>query len=154
MAEAYRVKNRHIYRSEVVDLVMGKKADGSDHIVRQPGPMTKVEAGTILTDVREEELAAFPDRFELVEGDPEQLKEADEQAQIAEGRDRKAQGDPVSPQLEAKIRKQDAKDAKAEQATKPPEPTPPPEPPPLTEPSEEGASHTPSRRSSRASESA
>jgi hypothetical protein len=51
---------------------MGKKPDGSPDVVMQPGPMERYEVGTILDNVQADELAAFPDRFELVE-EPEEV---------------------------------------------------------------------------------
>jgi hypothetical protein len=74
MAEStrYRVINKFIYRASTQDITMGTRQDGSPNVVRQPGPMQKVEVGTILDDVTPTELAAAPDRFALV----------DEQAQV------------------------------------------------------------------------
>lgn len=80
----YRYTNPYgkpMYRASTVDVVMGKKPDGTDQIVRQPGPMQQVAAGTLLDDVQEHELAAFPDMFELV--DEEELKAAQEAYQKA-----------------------------------------------------------------------
>lgn len=47
-------------------LEMGMKSDGTPNIVQQPGPTERIAVGTILDDVRPDELAAFPDRFLLV----------------------------------------------------------------------------------------
>jgi hypothetical protein len=70
----YKVVGKFIYRASTQDITMGTRQDGSPNVVRQPGPMTKVEVGTILDDVTPSELAAAPDRFALV----------DEQAESAE----------------------------------------------------------------------
>jgi hypothetical protein len=69
MADAarYKVINKFIYRASTQDITMGTRQDGSPNVVRQPGPMTKVEVGTILDDVTPSELAAAPDRFALVD---------------------------------------------------------------------------------------
>jgi hypothetical protein len=148
-AQAYRVVGKHILRTETVDLVMGKKADGSDYVVRQPGPITRVEPGTILTDVTDEELAAFPDRFAVVEGDVEALTAAEEEHQIAVARDTKAQGDPIPLDMEAKVRVQDAKDAKDAKAH---EARTPSTTSPTTATSEEGSAHAASRSRGRPSD--
>src|SRR5262245_9481483 len=64
---SYKVVNKYLYRATVQDVNMGgTRADGSPNIVRQPGPMQRVEVGTILNDVTEGELAGAPDRFALV----------------------------------------------------------------------------------------
>lgn len=67
MPSNYRVVGKYIYRATTQDVDMGgTKPDGSPNIVRQPGTMSRVEVGTVLTDVQPEELAAAPDRFVLV----------------------------------------------------------------------------------------
>jgi hypothetical protein len=71
----YRVIGKHLIRATAVDVVMGTLANGQPHIVRQPGPMHRVEVGTILDDVTPEELGAFGDRFELVDEDALALAE-------------------------------------------------------------------------------
>lgn len=69
MAESarYKVIGKFIYRTTTQDITMGTRPDGSPNVVRQPGPMAKVEVGTILDDVTPAELAAAPDRFALVD---------------------------------------------------------------------------------------
>ena len=66
MANKYRVINKFIYYASTHDLDMGKDSEGNPRIVRQMGPMDRVEVGTILEDVPAHVLAAFPNRFELV----------------------------------------------------------------------------------------
>lgn len=63
----YRVLNKHIYRASIVPTRMGTKPDGSPDIVEQPGPMERVEVGTVLDNVSDAELRAFPDRFGAVD---------------------------------------------------------------------------------------
>lgn len=72
---SYRVLNKFLYRASVVPTRMGTKPDGSPDMVDQPGPMERVEAGTVLDDVTDAELRAFPDRFGPVdaEGESEQV---------------------------------------------------------------------------------
>lgn len=70
-SRSYRVQGKHLYRASIVKTRMGTKPDGSPDIVDQPGPMERVEAGTVLDDVTEAELRAFPDRFAPVVADAE-----------------------------------------------------------------------------------
>lgn len=62
----YKVIGKMIYRASVVALEMGRRADGTPNIVQQPGPMERIPVGTLLYDVREDEVAAFGDRLELL----------------------------------------------------------------------------------------
>jgi len=64
---SYQVVGKHIFRTSVVALQMGTRMDGSPNLVNQPGPMLRVEVGTVLDDVTPEELAAAPDRFALLD---------------------------------------------------------------------------------------
>jgi hypothetical protein len=72
---SYRLVGKYIYRPSTQDVNMGgTRPDGSPNIVRQPGPMVRVEVGTILDDVTDGELAGAPDRFQLVtEGEKAQM---------------------------------------------------------------------------------
>jgi len=79
----YKVQGKHLYRASTIDLQMGIRGDGTPNIVRQPGPMTKVEVGTLLDDVRPEELQAFPDRFQHIPDDQLQLLREQEAATMA-----------------------------------------------------------------------
>jgi hypothetical protein len=58
-----------MYRASIIPTVMGKKPDGSDIVINQPGPMGQIKPGTLLTDVQPDELEAFGDHFELVTED-------------------------------------------------------------------------------------
>jgi len=62
----YRVKGKHLFRASIVATQMGIAADGSPQIVQQPGPMERIEVGTLLDNVRPDELAAYGDRLELL----------------------------------------------------------------------------------------
>ncbi|HEX6827158.1 MAG TPA: hypothetical protein VF077_12645 [Nitrospiraceae bacterium] len=73
---SYTVQGKHIYRASTVETRMGTKPDGSPDIVRQPGPMERVEVGTVLDDVSDAELRAFPDRFAPVQAEAEAPEQA------------------------------------------------------------------------------
>ena len=62
----YKVVGKFVYYATTTDIDMGKDSEGNPRIVRQMGPMDRVEVGTILEDVPAHVLAAFPNRFELV----------------------------------------------------------------------------------------
>ncbi len=59
----FRVLHKHLYRASVVPTQMGMSPDGIPLIVQQPGPMQRLEVGTLLYDVQPDELAAFGDRL-------------------------------------------------------------------------------------------
>jgi len=109
----YKVEGKHIFRASTIDLQMGTRADGSPNIVRQPGPMLKVEPGTLLDDVRPEELQAFPDRFQHVPDDQLQLLREQEAAAMAAREE--ADAAQAMRQAEAAVAQaeQQAKDAEA-----------------------------------------
>lgn len=64
---AYKVLHKGIYRATTVDTVMGTHPDGSSLVVRQNGPIEFYPVGTVFTDMREDELAAFGDRLALID---------------------------------------------------------------------------------------
>jgi hypothetical protein len=109
----YKVEGKHIFRASTIDLQMGTRADGTPNIVRQPGPMLKVEPGTLLDDVRPEELQAFPDRFQHVPEDQLQLLREQEAAAMAAREE--ADAAQAMRQAEAAVAQaeQQAKDAEA-----------------------------------------
>lgn len=73
MAESqrYRIIGKFLYRASTQEITMGTRQDGSPNVVRQPGPMEKLEVGTVLTDVTPAELSAYGDRLELVTAEEE-----------------------------------------------------------------------------------
>ena len=62
----YKVKGKHIFRASLVPTQMGVAPSGAPVIIDQPGPMTRIEVGALLTDVRDDEVAAFGDRLRTV----------------------------------------------------------------------------------------
>jgi hypothetical protein len=72
---SYEVIGRHIYRASVVEQEAQDHA-GAPVLVRQNGEMERVPVGTVLDDVTEAELVAFPDRFVLVEAAIEETEHA------------------------------------------------------------------------------
>ena len=91
MAEQkYRVIGKFIYRASTQEVTMGTRPDGSPNVVRQPGPMQRLEVGTILDDVTPDELAAIGDRLELVteEGTPAEPASPGEEPAASEGETR------------------------------------------------------------------
>jgi len=92
---------------------MGLKPDGTPNIVRQPGPMRRVEVGTLLDDVQPEELQAFPDRFQFIPDD--QLHLMREQEANALAAREEADAEQATRQAEAAVAQaeQQARDAEA-----------------------------------------
>ena len=60
------VVGKFVYRASLVDQEV-LDMTGAPILVRHNGPMERVDVGTVLTDVTEDELRAFPDRFAIVE---------------------------------------------------------------------------------------
>lgn len=68
MPATYQVVGKHHFRAtfttqESVD------ARGNVYTVTHAGPSTRLEVGALVDDLSPDELAAFPDRFQLVSGD-------------------------------------------------------------------------------------
>lgn len=96
MPASYKVVGKFLIRAQINETVMGMTPDGRPVIMRQPGELHRIPVGTVLTDVRPEELAAFPDRFELVAGDPNAPDEALTYGVGDTAAEARAQGAPVS----------------------------------------------------------
>ena len=75
-AQRYKIIGKYIYRASTQEITMGTRQDGSPNVVRQPGPMEKLEVGTVLTDVTPNELAAYGDRLELVTAEEERAAQS------------------------------------------------------------------------------
>jgi hypothetical protein len=63
----YKIINKHVYMASIVPTVMGYTSEGTPIIVDQPGPVNRVDVGTVVDSVPPDMLASAPDRFELVE---------------------------------------------------------------------------------------
>ena len=61
----YRVVNKVHYRATLQEETV-LDAHGNPFVHRTMGPTAPLPVGTLVTDLRPEELAAFPDRFVLV----------------------------------------------------------------------------------------
>lgn len=62
----YMVKNKRHWRATVVETSTVDGA-GITHTVRNAGNPVVFEVGDLITDLTAAELAAFPDKFELIE---------------------------------------------------------------------------------------
>ncbi len=78
----YRVITKHLFRASVVATHMGIAADGTPQIVQQPGPMERLEVGTLLENVRPDELAAYGDRLELLSEEDVAAEKATQAARV------------------------------------------------------------------------
>jgi hypothetical protein len=61
----YRIVNKTHYRATLQEETV-LDAHGNPFVHRTMGPTAPLPVGTLVTDLRPEELAAFPDRFALV----------------------------------------------------------------------------------------
>jgi len=66
----YRVVNKAHTRATFAERIL-LDARGNPYTLLDAGPTTRYEVGTLLSDLTPEELAAFPDRFQMVDGEAE-----------------------------------------------------------------------------------
>lgn len=107
-------------RASIVATQMGVAADGTPQIVQQPGPMERLEVGTLLYNVRPDELAAFGDRLDLLSDEDVVAEEAAQKARDEARRPATAQV-PVAVEEQVTIEADqvaEAKEAEAPQAAK------------------------------------
>ncbi len=116
----YKIKGKRIMRASIVATQMGVAADGTPQIVQQPGPMERLEVGTLLYNVRPDELAAFGDRLDLLSDEDVVAEEAAQKARDEARRPATAQV-PVAVEEQVTIEADqvaEAKEAEAPQTAK------------------------------------
>jgi len=65
----YKVRNKHHIRATITE-ELAHDARGNTYVIRNAGRPVRYEVGALVDDLTPEELQAFPDRFELVDGEP------------------------------------------------------------------------------------